>query len=209
MFITQLFQNPRLFFAAAVIVIFSVCCHEFMHAWVALQMGDATAAERGHLTLNPLKQMGWFSLLLFCFIGIVWGQVPVNPARMRGRYAPVWTAAAGPATNLLLSLLFTVGVYLAYRCHAHKFALYMLTYGAEINFVLAVFNLLPIPGLDGWSIMHTFFPRIADVNAEWVKGAYFMLIVLLFVGFDYLYKIAAWVLGGVLRFLLQSFGGAA
>ena len=64
MFIRYMWLDPRLFFSAVLIVVFSVCCHEFMHAFVALRMGDDTAARRGHLTLNPFKQMGWLSLLM-------------------------------------------------------------------------------------------------------------------------------------------------
>ena len=72
LFITNLWRDPYFFFGAAFLVVFSICCHEFMHAWVAMKEGDCTAADAGHLTLNPLKQMGWFSLLLFAFLGIAW-----------------------------------------------------------------------------------------------------------------------------------------
>lgn len=86
-FITYLWKDPMFFLAAIIIVVFSVCAHEFMHAWIALLQGDGTAAERGHLTMSPLKQMGPWSLFMLAFIGIAWGQVPVDPSRMRHRYS--------------------------------------------------------------------------------------------------------------------------
>ena len=84
-FITALWQDPYWFFCASFLVVFSICCHEFMHAWVALKEGDPTAADEGHLTLNPIKQMGIYSLILLALFGIAWGQVPVNPANFRSR----------------------------------------------------------------------------------------------------------------------------
>jgi Zn-dependent protease len=61
MFIKLLFSDPRLFLSLALVVIFSICVHEFMHAYIALKNGDPTAADAGHLTVNPFKQMGWRS----------------------------------------------------------------------------------------------------------------------------------------------------
>lgn len=82
LFITQLFEDPQRFFIWLLVVIFSICCHEFMHAWAALKQGDPTAADEGHLTLNPMKQMGPFSLVMLAVCGIAWGRVPVRPWQM-------------------------------------------------------------------------------------------------------------------------------
>ena len=113
LFITYLWRDPRLFFTVGIIVVFSICVHEFMHAFAALKAGDDTAAERGHLTLNPFKQMGLFSLLLFCLFGLAWGRVPVDPAKMRGRFAPALVAFAGPFANMMLSLFFVILTYIS------------------------------------------------------------------------------------------------
>ena len=83
LFINHLFTDPQYFFAIALLVMFSISFHEFSHAWMALREGDPTAADAGHLTLNPLKQMGIISLVMFAIIGIAWGQVPVNPRNFR------------------------------------------------------------------------------------------------------------------------------
>ena len=190
MFIRYLWSDPRLFFSAILIVVLSVSCHEFMHAFVALKMGDDTAARRGHLTLNPLKQMGWLSLVMLLFLGIAWGQVPVNPANFRSRYGRVLTSLAGPLTNLVLWLCFTLGAFVCFKFEAGDFALAMLTYGAVMNLVLFVFNLLPVPGLDGFAVIGELFPELLRSDSEAVKGAFFMLVVLLFVFIDKLFELA-------------------
>ena len=190
LFITYLWRAPQFFFAVAILVIFSVTCHEFFHAWCALKLGDSTAADAGHLTFNPFRQMGWFSLLMLLLAGICWGQVPVDPARMRRRCDPALVAAAGPLTNLVLAILFVILTYVAVRAGANEFACNMLLYGAEINFVLCVFNFLPIPGLDGFAILHTFFPRFLENSSEVVRGAVFVLVVLALVFIDSLFRLA-------------------
>ena len=117
-FITYLWKDPQLFFAISIIVIFSVCCHEFVHAATAMMLGDDTAANHGHLTFNPFKQMGIISLIMLCLFGLAWGQVPVNPANFRKKYFASIVAASGPVTNLVLSqlfilLCFAVGIEIA------------------------------------------------------------------------------------------------
>ena len=205
MFIRYLWSDPRLFFTAILIVILSVSCHEFMHAFVALKMGDDTAARRGHLTLNPLKQMGWLSLVMLLFLGIAWGQVPVNPANFRSRWGRVLTSLAGPLTNFALWLLFTVGAFVCFKAETAEFALAMLTYGAVMNLVLFVFNLLPVPGLDGFAVIGELFPELLRSDSEAVKGAFFMLVVLLFVFIDKLFELARVATGFLLLGLDEVF----
>lgn len=190
MFIRYMWLDPRLFFSAVLIVVFSVCCHEFMHAFVALRMGDDTAARRGHLTLNPFKQMGWLSLLMLLFIGIAWGQVPVTPANFRSRWGRVLTSLAGPLTNCCLWLLFTGAAFACFKAGGAEFATAMLTYGSVMNLVLFVFNLLPVPGLDGFNMIVALFPDLLGRDSEAVKGTFFVLTVLLFVYIDKLFELA-------------------
>ncbi|MBR7103925.1 MAG: site-2 protease family protein [Lentisphaeria bacterium] len=194
LFITYLWKDPRIFFSVAVIIIFSICSHEFMHAFAALKAGDDTAAAAGHLTWNPFKQMGLFSLLLFCFFGLAWGQVPVDPAKMRGKHAPALVALAGPLTNLVLNVFF---VLLAYTCFRLKlgndFTVSMLLYGSTINVVLFVLNMLPVPGFDGYAVLSHFLPRFLQNSSEAVKGTVFVMIMLLFVFFNKLNTLAGMV----------------
>lgn len=189
-FITYLWKDPQLFFAISIIVIFSVCCHEFVHAATALMLGDDTAASRGHLTFNPFKQMGFISLIMLCLFGLAWGQVPVNPANFRKKHTASIVAASGPFTNIVLSQLFLLLCFAtAYFNIDNRFAISMLLYGGAMNIMLAIINLLPFPGMDGWAILQNLFPKLLAGNNEVVKGTYFVLIVLFFVSFNKVFSL--------------------
>ena len=190
MFISLLWKSPHMFVTILFLVTFSVCCHEFMHAFVALKMGDDTAARCGHLTLNPLKQMGIMSLVMMIFLGIAWGQVPINRSNFRSRAGVVATVLAGPLTNLALWLIFILLCLITGLKSDNHFAAEMLAYGAMLNFVLFVFNLLPVPGLDGFNVMIEFFPGIFHRDSEVIKGAFFLLAVLLFTCSDRIFGLA-------------------
>ncbi len=196
MFIARLINAPEVYAPLALIVIFSICAHELMHAWTALKQGDDTAARRGHLTLNPLRQMGVMSLIMFAFVGVAWGQVPVDPARMRRRWSHALVAAAGPLTNLGLFVVFTFLTVICLYFPEHfknEMAGGILLAGATMNLVLFVLNLLPIPGLDGFVILRWFFPRLHFGGSEFAKGAYLVLIVLIFALFSYVYDAAQYL----------------
>jgi len=199
MFISMLWESSRKFATIMFLVTFSVCCHEFMHAFVALKMGDDTAARCGHLTLNPLKQMGIISLLMMIFIGIAWGQVPVNRANFRSRAGVVLTALAGPLTNLALWMIFIILCLATRMLSANDFAVEMLAYGAMLNMVLFIFNLLPIPGLDGFNVLIEFFPRLFRRDSEVVKGAFILMVILLFTCSD-------WIFGTAINVTLAALG---
>ncbi len=206
LFINNLFRDPQFFFTWLVFIVFSVCCHEFMHAYVALKQGDSTAADMGHLTLNPLKQMGLFSLIMLAVAGIAWGAVPVRPYLMRHRHSDALVAFAGPATNLGLFLVFGVLCFGAEKFTNNEFAIDMLWLGSLLNIVLFLLNLLPIPGLDGWTILRSFVPRIGDLSSEWMKGIFFILFFLVFFAFGILWKIGAVMTAYLMAGLSLVFG---
>ena len=190
LFIEQLWTNPPEFFGIALLVIFSISCHEFMHAYAALKLGDDTAARAGHLTLNPLRQMGPWSLVMFAFFGLAWGQVPVNRANLRGRGSRVLVALAGVSANLVLAVLFALlTAAVAKGGERFKFACWMFACGSSLNFTLLLLNLLPIPGLDGWAALDAFFPRLQRQDSELVKGAFFVLFMLALLGIRYLFAL--------------------
>ena len=205
LFITALWKDPYFFFCAAFFVIFSICCHEFMHAWVALKEGDPTAADRGHLTLNPLKQMGWFSLLLFVLFGFAWGQVPVDPDNFRSRFSRVKVALAGPLTNLLLSfLLVLICVFLLLNEVENPRALEMIFYGSVLNLVLFMLNMIPVPGFDGFNVVDHFFPGFLRLKSETSTIVTVVLILLLFSSVKYLFVFAYFLNGKVLEMLMKG-----
>ena len=189
-FILSAFTDTRIFLLTTLVVVFSICLHEFFHAWTALQFGDTTAADRGHLTLNPLKQMGPMSIIMFLILGFAWGAVPVSlgTLRARNRHAPAIVSLAGPATNLGLFLIgFFVFGFLQTRIWnliENKLVgttiLELFFLLGSYNCFLCIFNLLPIPGLDGWNALTEYFPRMRDPNSEFAKGITIFLILFLF-----------------------------
>lgn len=199
MFIEMLFSSPRLFAALALVVIFSICAHEFMHAYAALKNGDPTAAMLGHLTMSPFKQMGWWSLIVFCLLGIAWGQVPVNPENLRTRRARLAVALAGVGANLGLSVLFAALTALVIRfAPEYEFAISVLYYGSAVNLVLLAINLFPVPGFDGWNVVREFWrPR---TSSELVNGAFFLVVMLLFFWIDHIQSGAAFAAGTMINF---------
>ncbi len=201
----MLFSTPRLFAALAFIVIFSICVHEYMHAFAALKSGDPTAADAGHLTLNPFKQMGVRSLIVFCLLGFAWGQVPVNTANLRTRKARLAVALAGVGANILLAVIFTLLTAILAKTTPHEdIALQTLFYGAAINLVMVVINLIPVPGLDGWNVLTEFWKP--KVGSEIVNGAFLVIVMLLFMSVRYITAGAFVTVGFCLRFLTGVLG---
>jgi len=207
LFISNIYTDPRFFFIVTLVVVFSICLHEFFHAWAALQFGDTTAADRGHLTLNPLKQMGPVSIFMFLLLGFAWGAVPVNPQvlRARNRHAPAIVALAGPATNFVLFLIgFCVfgflyppgkgmmprtSLFLEDDAVGRAFTQIFGCLG-EFNAFLCIFNLLPVPGLDGWNVLTEYVPRLKHLSSEFAKGVMILLIFLLLFSTDYIFRAA-------------------
>lgn len=181
LFIQTLWQNPLLFFIQIFVVVVSVCVHELAHAWVALRQGDPTAAEQGHLTLNPLKQMGVMSLVMLAVIGIAWGQVPVNPGRMRHRWSDMIVSFAGPGANLMLFVFCSIALGLSIHFNAPDNALLIFGLGGTLNIVLFAINILPVPGFDGWHIVSYFMPRLTQVKGEVAMGGALLLLMLVFI----------------------------
>jgi len=183
------------------IVIFSVCCHEYAHARTALWQGDPTAADEGHLTLNPMKQMGLMSLLMLALVGIAWGQVPVRPELMRRKYSEALVAFAGPAMNFLLFFCFALLASIARLKGWSDAAQLFFVLGAIINIVLFLFNLVPAPPLDGWNVFNYFFPKVFSFHSEVGKGLTIFIFFGAIVFFKYFYEAGVWML----RFFNQLF----
>jgi Zn-dependent protease len=149
-----------------VIVIASVTLHELAHGLAALSQGDDTPKRSGHMTLNPVIHMGWESIIFLCLAGIAWGHMPVNPSRFRHpRMGNILVSVAGPLLNLALGILFIVLLrfdlsHSSVRILSPEF-LYLAAY---INLSLFLFNMLPIPPLDGFYVYSEFFPALKPLN---------------------------------------------
>jgi Zn-dependent protease len=178
MFIQQALTDPFLYFSWTVFVIFSICCHEYAHAYTALRFGDDTAARSGHLTLNPLVQMGLQSLIILALFGLAWGSVPVSPGRVRSARKRAMISFAGPLMNLLLCLLFSLLTVIAKTAGAPDIGKYFLIGGA-VNGMLFVFNILPVPALDGFAVVSAFHPGLEEFARKHATVIFLIFLLLL------------------------------
>ncbi len=142
-------------------VIFAICLHELAHGWVALWQGDDTPRRLNRMTMNPLVHMGGLSLLVFALIGIAWGVMPTDPSKYRNRrWGRVLVAVAGPAMNIVLAIisLTLLAFWVQYGQGLVGETLFenvanFLFVGGWLNIILAIFNMLPIPPLDGSQVL--------------------------------------------------------
>ncbi|SFQ96519.1 site-2 protease family protein [Desulfoscipio geothermicus] len=165
-------------------ILIGLTFHEFAHGWVADRLGDHTARYQGRLTLNPLAHIdpvGFLMLILFKF---GWAKpVPVNPYNMRGDPSRnmLLVSLAGPAANILVALLAAVliGTGLP-RIIPYGNYLFYLT--LQINVVLAIFNLIPVPPLDGSKILAGLLPGQSRFIYQMETYGTIILLILLFTG---------------------------
>lgn len=177
MFIQSLWDDPRYFFAVVIAVVVSVSLHELAHGFAAIRCGDRTAIEEGRITMNPFVHMGVFSLVALLIAGIAWGAMPIDRSRMRGRYAQAYVAVAGPLSNVAIALLTltALGLWQRYAGPAAPGGpaangQYLLLVFGLMNFVLAIFNMIPWPPLDGSHILANFSPGYARMIDQLQMG---------------------------------------
>ena len=208
-------MDPVLMIAAyAVPVIIAITLHEAAHGYVARHFGDDTAAKAGRVTLNPFKHVDLFgtvilpAFLILSKAGFIFGYakpVPVNFSALRHpKRDMIWVAAAGPGMNIALAALSVVLLVIAQRAGlaTPNWVTLSLSYSVEINLVLAVLNLWPIPPLDGSKIAVGLLPP-ALALPFWRLSRYGMLFLLVIfflaplAGID----VFGWAIDGPVRFL--------
>lgn len=176
-----------------VVILFSAIIHEYMHGWMAERLGDDTAKDAGRLTINPIAHIDlWGSIVMPALIyfgtagSLIFGYakpVPFNPNNLRDQqYGSAKVAIAGPAANLATALFF--GLVLRFYPITSQYLASLLAIVVQINIVLMVFNLLPIPPLDGSKVLMPFLPynwQIKYIELE----KYGLLFVLMFIMFGF------------------------
>lgn len=140
------------------VLLFALVFHEFAHGWVANKLGDPTAKYAGRLTLNPMAHLDMFGSLMILFVGFGWAKpVPVDSRYLANpRTDMMKIAFAGPAANLLLALF--TGILIRITGYLGSFTTMMIMF-TQINITLAIFNMIPIPPLDGSQIFSGFMIR--------------------------------------------------
>lgn len=200
-------------------LVLSLTVHEWAHAWSAYRLGDDTAARQGRLTLNPIVHIDPIGTLLLPLMGFPLGwarPVPVNPMRFRRsvtmRTGMMITAAAGPASNVVLAILCTVVWGLLFRIKpewmiANNGVTTLLYYTIMMNIGLALFNMLPFPPLDGSRVVDGLMPY--RWRPQWEQVARFGpigLLVAIFAG-RYILAVPLALAGRGLSALLGIIGG--
>lgn len=169
LFIQQLFtpQWPD-YVMTVLVVMFSICVHECAHAWVAQREGDDTSMWLGHISLNPRVQMGWQSIIVLLLTGIAWGAVPYNARNFRKPWSGALVAFAGPLANLILAFVFAAFAMAARRwVHADpNVMVHFFAKAGVLNAMLFIFNMLPLPILDGWKVLSLFIPDMTRVPPQ-------------------------------------------
>ena len=187
-----------------IIIIPSAIIHEFAHGWMADRLGDPTARLAGRLTLNPLPHIDmWGTILLPLGMFLISGgsflfayakPVPYNPFNLKDfRWDPVKVAIAGPVSNLLIALFF--GTLIRFGLLAGTVADFaaIIVYA---NILLAVFNMVPIPPLDGSKLLYALLPNTPDwqrFKMQLEQYGFFILLFFVFFAFEILVPIMQWL----------------
>jgi len=221
--IKLLFENPLyflIFFTVLTVpLLISITVHEWAHGFVAYKFGDNTPKEQGRLSLNPFRHLDPMGTLMLFIIGIGWAKpVEINPINIieektretgifsvKDRYRLMLVAFAGPLSNFIMAILFSFVIYLIVTISKLKglnpetniTALFvmLLEIIVRINLVLGMFNLIPIPPLDGANIVRNFLPEdLSDAYFRLAPYGMPILLVLIFTGgIKYLFNLADFV----------------
>jgi Zn-dependent protease len=211
--------NLATLISRVIILVIAFTIHEFAHAWTADNFGDSTPRINGRLTLNPLAHLDPIGSLMLLFAGFGWAKpVPVNPytLRQRSRSAMMWVSLAGPLSNFVLAVIaalpfqlgwFTLNdLYTSYN--TARSAIFPSAVGftfdfITINLVLGLFNLIPLPPLDGDKVAAFFLPDDWNRSLDRIRPYGPLILVVLFmvgpsIGVDFL----GWMIRKPLGFLI-------
>ncbi len=200
--LAYLFVSPIQAIVLILALVVAITFHEFAHAWTADRLGDDTPRLMGRVTLSPLAHLdpiGSLCMLLFTF---GWGKpVIYNPMRLSRKSDELLIALAGPASNLLLAIIFNALNWAGQHYGIQVFNSDILQVLVDINVLLAAFNMIPIPPLDGSSIIAFFWPEYRSL----VGGQVGLLLLLLLIFTNSLAPIIG-AISGVFAHVATLFG---
>lgn len=190
--------------ATLLAVLLAITCHETAHGYVAYRLGDPTAKNQGRLTLNPLAHLDLVGTLMMLIAGFGWAKpVPVNPFYFKGDRTKgmMLVSIAGPVTNLVLCFL-AYFIYVAGNGFGQiPFLSAFLWQFLTLNVYLAVFNLIPIPPLDGSKILAGFLPKSVAYKYLTTIEQYGFLILMVLI----IFNITDWILVPIVNGIMFIF----
>jgi len=197
------------------ILLLSMMMHELAHGWVAYRLGDPTAKNRGRLSINPIRHLDPIGtsmfIITYLFSGFVFGwakPIPVSPYYFKNRQRGMAiVGAAGPITNFIIAVIFALVLnWIAPSPDSRLFIVLWLVF--QINVVLGLFNLIPIPPLDGSRVLGGLLPRSA--YEKWVavdRYGMLLVLVLIVVFQSSFFRLLEGALLGLARLLLTNYPG--
>lgn len=216
MFIETLSSNPAHFVYVVVTMVFSIVLHELAHGWAAIWQGDRTPIDTGHMTIDPRVHMGAISLIMLALVGMCFGAMPVDPSRFRSRYGDALVSAAGPLMNLLLAFVTLTGLSIwmvnvggskELSVQGGNLLQFLSVFGVS-NIALFLFNLIPVPPLDGATVLaslHKGYARILRrVQDPRVFLVAFLVVFMVLGSSNYgLYQLASEIAGGYVGWVIS------
>lgn len=189
----QLVQNPIELLSYAVALLLAITVHEFSHAWVANYLGDSTPKKAGRVTLNPFAHLDPLGTLMLLLVRFGWGKpVPINPNNFKNpRLGSALTGVAGPISNFLLANLLAL-IFKLSAVGGTEIGTFLLL-AIYMNLVLMVFNLLPIPPLDGSKFLAPVFPVLESRKAE-MYGPFILIAFVLVGGTTFILPVISFLL---------------
>lgn len=203
MFFNALGSNPLAFVAMIMALIYAITIHEFAHAWAASWQGDPTARYQGRLSLNPLVHLDLLGSIMLLLAGFGWGKpVPVNPYNLRWqRWGEAVVSLAGPISNFVSVIIFILIFKLAspYLLATNLLAIFLISL-ILTNLILGIFNLIPLPPLDGSKVLFALLPaRLEHLKQQLtVNGPWILLALILIDNFSGIN-----IFGGIFRFFIN------